>query len=64
MTPFEKRVINCLKELNRTYGPVVSYLLAIALGMNERTCRFWLKRLEYAGMVRRPRGKRKGYVVA
>jgi len=63
MTPFEKHVIKLLRELNRTYGAVVSYLLAVRLGMPDRTVRWWLKRIEKVwGRIARPYGDRSGWV--
>lgn len=52
-----------LRKLNRRCGPVFSTLLADLLGVNDRTMRYWLRKLEQAGLVERPYGPRSGWMV-
>lgn len=62
--PFEKEIVlPRLKELNRDIGAVTARLLAELNGWSERSTRYWLARLEQAGMVVRPRGERSGWRV-
>jgi predicted transcriptional regulator len=65
MTPFfESVLIPQLRELNRRCGPIHAQLLADLLNLSERTCRNYLRLLEKIGMVARPFGQRRGWLVA
>lgn len=64
MSPFEKDVLlPKLQELNQWAGAIRAVLLADHVGISERYARLYLKKLEEAGMVKRPYGPRKGWSV-
>lgn len=64
LSPFEQGpLVRTLRDLNRwKRGPVVSTTLAECLGISQRTARYYLTRMEQAGMVKRPAGPRSGWV--
>jgi len=65
VSPYERDVVaRRLRELNRNWGPVHSPMVAAYVGISERTARYYLARLEKAGVVRRPAGARSGWAVA
>lgn len=63
LSPYEEHMVNKLRSLNRTYGPVRSPAVAMTLGLPERSARYYLNQLESYGRVARPRGPRSGWVV-
>lgn len=63
MSPFESDVIlPALRRLNAV-GAIQSVALAVQINKAERTARYYLRRLELAGVVCRPEGPRKGWIV-
>lgn len=63
MSPYEQDVILPLvRRLNET-GAILSARLAVEINRSERMARVYLSRLEKAGAVCRPKGKRKGWMV-
>lgn len=61
---FDDVLLPKLRELNRRCGPIHSQLLADLLGVSERAMRNYLRLLEQIGMVARPFGQRRGWLVA
>ena len=62
-SPYERgKVLGTLHDLNKISGPVRSPMLADHVGIPERTARLYLRRLENAGLVKRPHGPRSGWI--
>lgn len=64
MTEIEQAILQALRELTRWMERVYSYEIAAEIDKSARQARNYLKRLEDAGLVKRPNGKRGGWVVA
>lgn len=64
MTEIEQMVLEALRELTHWIERVYSYEIAAEIDKSARQARNYLARLEKAGLVRRPYGKRGGWVVA
>lgn len=63
-TPYEMYVAHTVRELGRWCGgPVPAALVGDHLGLADRTARLYLRRLERARVVARPRGPRSGWAV-
>lgn len=64
-TPYELCVVaRTVQALSRwAGGPVSSSLVAGHIGRSERTARYYLRRLERARVVARPKGPRSGWMV-
>lgn len=60
----EAKVLEALRQLNREIKRVFSYDLAAEIDKSARQMRVYLARLEQAGLVQRPHGKRGGWVAA
>lgn len=64
MSPFDIDVLlPKLRELNRWAGAIHAVLLADHVNISERTARDHLRKMELVGVVIRPYGKRRGWLV-
>lgn len=56
-------IVTTLRDLQRWCGgPVAGPVVADHVGLPPRTARYYLARLEQAGLVHRPAGPRSGWV--
>lgn len=62
ISPFDARLVRLIRTLQDELGGLVpSATIADRLAMPGRTVRYYLRRVEAAGYVSRPQGKRSGY---
>ena len=64
LSEIELQILRALRELRRTFKRVYSYHVAMEIDRGERMARYYLARLEAAGLVRHPKGNRSGWVAA
>ena len=64
MTETDRKVLDALRTLRRTFNRVYSWQVAMEIEMSERTARYRLCRLEQARLVQRPYGKQSGWLLA
>lgn len=64
LTDIELAVLQALRELQRTFNKVYSYHVAMEINKSERMARYYLARLEAAGLVTHPGGWKSGWLVA
>lgn len=60
----ELQVLQALRELRHSFKRIYSYHVAMEIGKGERMARYYLARLEAAGLVTRPKGKLSGWMAA
>lgn len=63
LTDMELAILQALRELPRTFKRIYSYHVAMEINKSERTARYYLARLEAAGLVTHPKGRRSGWVM-
>ncbi|MAU11131.1 MAG: hypothetical protein CL607_15030 [Anaerolineaceae bacterium] len=62
LSPFDAHLLRTICQVQRDLQrPAPSKLLAEQLGISGRTMRYYLRKLENKGLLRRPRGTRSGY---
>lgn len=65
MNEIEQMILEALRVLSEVMEKVFSYEIAAEIERIEaRQARNYLKRLEQAGLVKRPNGKNSGWVLA
>ncbi|MEO8608890.1 MAG: hypothetical protein ABI690_13445 [Chloroflexota bacterium] len=64
VTDVDLAILQALRELRRTFRRVYSYHVAMEINKGERMTRYYLVRLESAGLVVRPLGRHSGWVAA
>lgn len=63
MGELDRKVLEALRTLRRTYKRVYAWQIAIEIEKSERTARYRLCNLEQAGLVDRPNGKQSGWIL-
>ncbi len=62
LSPFDLRLVRVVRELqDEVRGLVSSVIIAEKLAMKPRTARYYLRRVEDAGLIFRPVGQKRGY---